>query len=79
MTPSINNTDNPINFAQKHNNLLQLKAQEQFGNLQTFNELHEASVLMVTVALHLARGLGADVKGISEHWVDIAKSHGAKE
>ncbi|WP_237276321.1 YkgJ family cysteine cluster protein [Tenacibaculum ovolyticum] len=79
MTPSINNTDNPINFAQKHNNLLQLKAQEQFGNLQTFNELHQASVLMVAVALHLARGLGADVKGISEHWVDIAKSHGAKE
>jgi Fe-S-cluster containining protein len=79
MTPAINNTENPITFAQKHNNLLQLKAQEEFGSIQTLEELHEASVLMISVALHLARGLGADVKGISEHWIEIAKSHGAKE
>ncbi|PKH50479.1 zinc/iron-chelating domain-containing protein [Tenacibaculum sp. Bg11-29] len=79
MTPTIDTTNNPITFAQKHNNLLQLKAQEEFGNLQTFNELHDASVLMVGVALHLARGLGADVKGISEHWIEIAKNNGAKE
>lgn len=79
MTPTIDTTNNPITFAQKHNNLLQLKAQKEFGNLQTFNELHDASVLMVGVALHLARGLGADVKGISEHWIEIAKNNGAKE
>jgi hypothetical protein len=29
--------------------------------------------------LHLSRGIGADTKGISEHWIEIAKSHGAKE
>ena len=80
MIPTITNyADDPITFAQKHNDLLLLKAQEKFGNLQTFEELHEASVLIIGVALHLARGLGADVKGISELWIETAKSNGAKE
>ena len=80
MIPTItNDTVSPITFAQKHNDLLLLKAQEEFGNLQTLQELHEASVLIIGVALHLARGLGADTKGISEHWIETAKSHGAKE
>lgn len=80
MIPAITkNTENPITFAQKHNELLLLKAQEEFGTIQTLQELQEASVLMFGVALHLARGLGADIKGISEHWIEIAKSHGAKE
>ena len=80
MIPEINeDTENPITFAQKHNDLLLLKAQEKFGSLQTYQELHEASVLIIGVALHLARGLGADTKGISEHWIETAKSHGAKE
>lgn len=80
MIPAINeDTENPITFAQKHNDLLLLKAQEKFGSLQTYQELHEASVLIIGVALHLARGLGADTKGISEHWIETAKSHGAKE
>ncbi len=80
MIPAITDEiQNPIDFAQKHNDLLLLKAQEKFGSLQTNQELHEASVLIMGVALHLARGLGADPKGISEHWIETAKSHGAKE
>ena len=80
MIPDIKeDTENPVTFAEKHNNLLLLKAQEQFGSLQTLQELHEAAVLMIGVALHLAKGLGADTKGISEHWIEIAKNHGAKE
>ena len=80
MIPDITeDTENPVTFAEKHNNLLLLKAQEQFGSLQTLQELHEAAVLMIGVALHLAKGLGADTKGISEHWIEIAKNHGAKE
>jgi len=70
---------NPITFAQKHNDLLLLKAQEKFGRLKTNQELHEASVLIMGVALHLARGLGADPKEIAEHWIETAKSHDAKE
>lgn len=80
MTPAITeNTENPIVFAQKHNDLLLSKAQKEFGSIQTLEELHKASVLLIGVALHLSRGLGADTKGISEHWIEIAKSHGAKE
>ncbi|SDX99091.1 hypothetical protein SAMN05444411_11367 [Lutibacter oricola] len=80
MIPEIPETiENPITFAQKHNDLILLKAQEKFGSIETFQELQEASVLIMGVALHLSRGLGADTKGISEHWIEIAKSHGAKE
>jgi Fe-S-cluster containining protein len=80
MIPDITeDTENPVTFAEKHNNLLLLKAQEQFGSLQTLQELHEAAVLMIGVALYLAKGLGADAKEISEHWIEIAKNHGAKE
>lgn len=80
MTPAIDNeiTD-PVAFAQMHNELLLLKIQEKFGGLQTFEEIHEASVILIGLALHLSRGLGADTKGIAEHWIEIAKSHGAKE
>lgn len=80
MIPEITDIEeNPISFTQKHSDLLLLKAQEKFGTLQTVQELHKASVLMIAIALHLSRGLGADTKGISEHWIKIAKSHGAKE
>ena len=80
MIPEIKDaTESPISFAQQHNDLLLLKAQEKFGNLQTNEELHEASVLMISLALHLSRGLGADTKGIAEHWIETAKSHGAVE
>jgi len=80
MIPNITeNTENPVAFAEKHHDLLLHKAQQQFGSLQTLEELREAAILMVGVALHLARGLGADTKEISEHWIATAKSHGAKE
>ena len=80
MIPSIDQTiENPIVFAQKHNEFLLEKAQEKFGAIQTFEELYEASVLMNALALLLAKGLGADTKGIAEHWIDTAKKYGAKE
>ena len=80
MLPAItDDTQNPITFAQKHNDILQLKAQEKFGALKTNQELHEGAVLIMGVALHLSRGLGADTKGIAEHWIETAKSHGATE
>jgi Fe-S-cluster containining protein len=79
MIPEITeDIENPLAFTQKHNDFIQLKVQEKFGSIQTLQELHEASVLIIAVALHLSRGLGADTKGISEHWMEIAKSHGAK-
>jgi hypothetical protein len=80
MVPEIyDQIDDPISFDQKHNDLLQSKVQEKFGALQTNQQLHEASVLMMGVALHLARGLGANPQILAEHWIDIAKNQGAME
>ena len=78
MIPDISEDDSIV-FVSKHNDLLQLKAQEKFGALQTHHELHEASVLIMGVALHLARGIGANPKELTEFWIDIAKNHGAQE
>lgn len=80
MIPEIfENHKDPIRFVQKHKDLLQLKVQEKFSGLQTNLELHEASVLIMGVALHLARGIGADPKSLSEHWIETAKEHGAQD
>lgn len=80
MVPAITDEiKNPITFAHKHNELLLLKAQEKFGTLKTVQEFHEASTLIMGVAFHLARGLGADQKTIAEHWIATAKNHGAQE
>ena len=80
MLPEISDDlDDPISFARKHNDLLQLKAQEKFGAFQKNHEFHEASVLIMGVALHLARGIGANPKILAEHWIDTAKNHGAME
>jgi len=71
--------DDPVLFAQKHNDVLLSKAQNQFGALQTMQEVHKASVLIMGVALHLARSLGANPEILAEHWIDTAKKHGAKD
>ena len=80
MLPEISDDlDDPILFARKHNDLLRIKAQEKFGTLQTNKEIHEASVLIMGVALHLARGIGANPEILAEHWIATAKNHGAVE
>jgi len=71
--------NDPILFAQKHNEILMLKAQEQFGSLSGNKDLHEASVLMMGIALLLAKAIGANPKSMSELWIETAKNHGAKE
>jgi uncharacterized protein len=70
-------TNDPVLFVQKHRDLLLLQAQEQFGTLQTMHEVREASVLIMGMALHLARSLGANPGILAEHWVDTAKKYGA--
>ncbi|MDO9254252.1 MAG: YkgJ family cysteine cluster protein [Bacteroidales bacterium] len=80
MLPEISDDlEDPVSFARKHNDILRLKAQEKFGALQANRELHEASVLMMGLALHLARGLGAEPVILAEHWIATAKNHGAQE
>ena len=76
---SMDDDNDPVLFASKHNDLLQNKAQESFGGLQTNQEFQDASVLIMGVALHLARGLGAKPEILVEHWIETAKNNGAKE
>lgn len=80
MLPTLNeHLNEPIFFAQTHNEELQSLAQENFGNLTSMEELHDAAVLMMALALYLARALGANPQALSEHWIDIAKENGAVE
>jgi Fe-S-cluster containining protein len=71
--------DNSASFTQKHGDLLQSKIQEKFGTLQTNQEFHQASVLIMGITIHLARSIGANPEGLTEYWVDTAKQYGAME
>ena len=73
--PEIKEIKNPIEFATAHSQILFGKAQTEFGSLTTLDELENASTLIMAVALQLARSIGADAKGLSEHWVETAKGH----
>jgi Fe-S-cluster containining protein len=66
-------------FIEEHNQLLQEKVELHVNGLSSTNDFHEAAVLMMRMALFLARSLGADSTALSEMWIDVAKSHGAKE
>jgi hypothetical protein len=80
MLPEINDDlEDPILFAQKHNDLLQTKAQKKIETLQTNQEFQQASILIMAVTLHLARAIGANPKSLSELWIETAKEHGALE
>jgi Fe-S-cluster containining protein len=79
LLPTIESTDNAEEFAAVHNELLQEKAQDEFGSLASHQTFHEASVLMMALALYLARALGAHPESLSAHWVEEAKGFGAYE
>jgi hypothetical protein len=69
--------EDPIEFVQKHSEFLQDKVQAKFGTATTLVAFHQASVLLMGLALQLARGLGADPESLAEHWSDTANEHGA--
>jgi hypothetical protein len=69
--------NDPVAFSRQHYDLLLSKAQESFGTLDNITDFCEASALMMGLALHLGRGLGANPAGLAEHWIKAAKEHGA--
>ncbi len=76
--PEINDfNEDPIAYSKAHYNLLQDCAQKSFGTLDSVEAFRDASVLMMGLALHLGRGLGADVPELAKHWINIAKENGA--
>lgn len=77
--PEIDNSLNQQEFTEIHNELLQLKAQKKFEKLESMQDISNASIEMIAVAFYLAKSIGANPSELSEHWISIAKSHGAKE
>lgn len=73
----INSLEDPIAFSRQHDDLLLTKAQELFGTLENNTVCRDASVLMMGLALHLGRGLGANPAELAELWIKTAKEHGA--
>lgn len=68
----------PIDFIQQHSDALQRLAQEKLGLLQSDEEIAQATVTMMAIALHLARALGIQVNDIAQHWIAIAQQNRAE-
>jgi uncharacterized protein len=80
MLPGFNDgLDDPAAFSRRHHDMLQSQAQESFGNLGDAALLREASGLMMGLALHLGRGLGANPAELAGRWIVTAKTLGAQE
>jgi Fe-S-cluster containining protein len=78
MLPEITDgLDDPMVFSRRHHDLLLVKAQESFGTLDNVTVFRKASELLMGLALHLGRGLGANPAELAEHWIKTAKEHGA--
>ncbi len=69
--------NDPATFSRQHLGLLQSKSQESFNTLDNADDFRKASGLMMGLALHLGRGLGANPAELAEHWIKTAKEHGA--
>ncbi len=80
MLPAISDVlDDPAAFSRRHHDMLQAQAQISFGKLSDVAALREASGLMMGLALHLGRGLGANPAELAGHWIAAAKKLGARE
>lgn len=71
-------SENAADFIQQHNNLLQNAIQKQCDTLQNLDQIQELCVLVLAMALYLARSLGADTKQLANHWINTAIQNGAK-
>jgi Fe-S-cluster containining protein len=80
MLPEItDHKGNPSLFVQKHFETIQIEIQQQLGEQKTNLALKKASVLVMGLALHLARAIGANPEVLANHWADTALGFGAKE
>jgi hypothetical protein len=80
MLPSLNeDLKDPLAFCKNHYELLLTEAQNSFGMLDDFTALSEASGIIMGLALHLGRSLGAQPSELAEHWISTAKMHGARD
>ena len=64
-------------FSRLHHDQLLLKAQESFGTMDNLADFCKASELLMGLALHLGRALGANPAELAKYWIKTAKEHGA--
>jgi uncharacterized protein len=69
----------PLDYINRHHEKFQSTVQQCFGATEGAKALSEASGLMMGMALHLSRGLGANPSSLVERWIATAKQHGALE
>ncbi len=67
----------PMAFVQRHRELLQERAQQDFAGLHEAAALREAAALMLGLALHLGRSLGCATAPLAAGWIATAAEHGA--
>jgi len=80
MVPELSfNSSSPLDYSRAHFQILQTRAQQAFGTSSTVEEFSKASALLMGLALHLARGLGANPATIVEHWVKEVRAAVAAE
>jgi Fe-S-cluster containining protein len=70
--------DDPRAFIARHLDTLQADAQAELATLTDLAQIRDASVLMMALALHLGRALGAESAPLADHWIATARNHGAK-
>jgi len=70
--------DDPRTFVARHLDTLQADAQAELATLTDLVSLCDASALMMALALHLGRALGAESAPLADHWIATARKHGAK-
>ncbi len=68
-----------LSFTESHFASLQSAFEEKLSKLESLDDYSEASVLLMGLALHLSRGLGAEPSDLATHWIATAKTHGASE
>jgi len=80
MLPDISDgPGDPGTFIRRHHDLLEVEAQALFGTLTDTATQRTASGVMMGLALHLGRGLGADPIDLAARWIETAKKHGARD
>ena len=72
------NPENAADFIQQHNLFLQEAIQEKCDTLENLDQIQELCVLVLAMALYLARSLGAETKQLASHWINTAIQNGAK-
>lgn len=69
----------PGQFARQHYDLLISKMEDFFSTLEDLSDYRDASGLMMSLALHLGRSLGANPVDLADHWIQTARQNGAEE